>query len=126
MESRARTAALFGSERALGCFRDAEFRRLFRFEKQSEEEQNRIFNELTVTNLVLLTFLIDQRIQETNEEDHKEYLAALRAAVPEYYKQFLRRIGIQGNLASIWDKLIDLRYDEYSTDTCVIVEIGIR
>ncbi len=116
MEHRSRKAVLFGSEGALWFFNDLEFRRLIKFEKRSEEEKNRFFNELTVTNLVLLMLLIEQRVQETSEEDHKEYLKALRLAVPEFYKGFLRRIKIPEHLASIWDKLIELRYNEYSRD----------
>jgi hypothetical protein len=116
MEHRSREVVLFGGERALEYFNDAEFRRLILFEKHSEEEQNRFFNELTVANLVLLMLLIDQCIQETSEEDRREYLQALRAAVPEYYKGFLHRIKVPEKLAALWEKLIALRYDEYSKD----------
>ena len=116
MEHRSRQAVLFGSEQALSLFNAPKFRTFIRFEKHSEEEQNRFFNELTVTNLVLLMLLIEQRAQEISEEDHKEYVQALRLAVPVYYKDFLRRVGIKEEFASIWDKLIDLRYDEYATD----------
>jgi len=116
MEHRSRKAVLFGSHLAHNCFRDEEFRRLIRFDKHSEEEQNRLFNELTVTNIALLMLLIDQRVQETSEEFHKEYLVAFRSAVPEFYSAFLRRIHIAEPLAKHWDQLVEMRYDEYSKD----------
>lgn len=61
--------------------------------------------------------LLDQSVQEENDSDKKEYLRTLRASVPEYYKQFIRRSGIREEFASVWDKLIGLRYDEYANDT---------
>ncbi|MDO8451799.1 MAG: hypothetical protein Q7S76_02925 [bacterium] len=116
MEHRCRKTVLFGSHLAHNCFRDEEFRSLIRFDKHSEEEQNRLFNELTVTNIALLMLLIDQRVQETSEEFYKEYLVALRKAVPEFYSAFLRRINIPEALAKLWDQLVEMRYDEYSND----------
>ena len=116
LEHRCRKTVLYGSHLAHNCFRDEEVRRLIRFEKHSEEEQNRIFNELTVTNIALLMLLIDQRVQETSEEFHKEYLQALRAEIPKFYSAFLRRINVPEHLAKLWDQLVEMRYDEYSTD----------
>ncbi len=116
MEHRSRKVVLFGSHLAHNCFRDEEFRRLIKFEKHNEEEQNRLFNELTVTNIVLLMLILDQRVQETSEEFHREYLQALRAEIPKFYSAFLRRINIPEHLASMWDKLVEMRYDEYSRD----------
>jgi hypothetical protein len=117
MESKARKAVLFGANQALRFFQDDRFRELINFAKHDEEEQNRFFNELTVTNLILLMLLVDQSIKEVSNEDKKEYLKALREAVPKYFKTFIGRIGIPKEFATIWNKLIDLRYDEYVNET---------
>lgn len=117
LETHSRKAVLFGSRLALELFRDKRFRGYLKFSEISEEEQNRIFNELTVTNLVLLMLLLDQVTREiSDDEDKKEFYQALRQAVPEYFKGFIRRIGIPDEYAKIWDKLVDLRYDEYVKD----------
>lgn len=116
MESRSRSLVLFGTKRAHECFKDEKFRGLIKFDQQSQTEQDRIFNELVVTNIVSLMLLLDQSVQETVAPDKKEYLKALRSSVPEYYGAFLRRVGMEEEFAIIWDKLIQLRYDEYSND----------
>lgn len=113
MEFKSRKVALFGTKKAFQLFKDKSFRELMFFDKKDEEERNRIFNELTVTNLVLLMLILEQIVRETEDEDKKEYLRALREAVPEYFKNFIRRIGIPEQYATLWDGLIDMRYNEY-------------
>jgi hypothetical protein len=116
MEYKARKIVLFGAGRAFDLFRDKEFRRLLNFDQKDIEEQNRIFNELVVTNLTFLMLLLDQLIQEAEEIDEKQYLEALRKAVPAYFKGFLRRIGISKHYLSLWNKLIEMRYTEQSEE----------
>lgn len=116
IEAKARKVALFGANLALECFRDGRFRELANFKNLDEEEQNRIFNELTVTNLVMAMLLVDQIIRETDNNDKKQYLKTVREALPDYYVNFLRRIGIAEAYVTLWDKLIAMRYDEYAND----------
>ncbi len=110
MEFKSRKVALFGMEKALQLFKDESFGKLMFFDKKGEEERNRIFNELTVTNLVFLMLLLEQIIRETEDEDAKEYFRALRETVPEYFKNFIRRIGVPEQYATLWDGLIDNIY----------------
>ncbi len=114
MEFKSRKVTLFGADEAFKIFKDESFKRLMSFDKKDEEERNRIFNELAVTNIVFLMLLLEQIIRETEDEDAKEYLRALRETVPEYFKKFIRRIGIPEQYATLWGNLIDMRYDEYS------------
>lgn len=116
IEAKARKIALFGANLALECFRDERFRELIRFVYLGEEEQNRIFNELTVTNLVMAMLLVEQNIRETDDRDKEQYLKAVCKALPDYYVNFLRQIGIAETHVALWDKLIALRYDEYVHD----------
>ena len=113
MEFKARKVTLFGAERAFDFFKDEQFRKLIFFDKKDEEERNRFFNELTVTNIVLLMLMLEQIIRETEDEDKKEHLRAFRKIIPEYFKNFIRRIGIPEQYANLWDGLIDMRYNEY-------------
>ncbi len=116
LEIKARNAVLFGCNKALKIFRDDKFRKLMKFEKINEDEQNRIFNELTVTNLVFLMLFLDQRQREAGVADVQEYFHSLRQTVPEYFRGFMRRIKIPEEFAKIWDKLVVLRYEEYEKD----------
>lgn len=116
MEFKARKTVLFGANKAFRFFRDKTFRSLLSFEKKDKEEQNRIFNELTVTNLILLILMLDQKVQEAKKEDEKTYIRALREKVPEYFKNFMRRIGIPENYVKLWEGLIDMRHNEYVDD----------
>lgn len=113
MEMKARKVVVFGANKAFEFFKDKQFRKLIRFDEKDEEEQNRVFNELTVTNIVYLMLLLEQLIQETDDEDQKNYFRALREAAPEYFKNWIRKIGIPEKFCSVWDKLVAMRYEEY-------------
>ena len=113
MEMKARKVVMFGAHKAFAYFRGKKFRKLIQFDKKDEEEQNRIFNELTVTNIVYLMLLLEQLIQETDDEEKKEYFRALRKTAPDYFKNWIRKIGIPEKFCSIWDKLVMMRYEEY-------------
>ncbi|MBI4120011.1 MAG: hypothetical protein HY454_00955 [Parcubacteria group bacterium] len=117
MEFKARKTVLFGLKKAFELFKDKKFRTFINFYNQSEEEQNRIFNELVVTNVILLMLLLEQIKRELTAEDHRDYVKALRQAAPSYFKDFIRRINIPEKYAGIWDKLVDLRYKEYDQET---------
>ena len=116
IEFQSRKLVLYGAKQAFELFKDEKFRQLVKFTEIGEEEQNRIFNELMVTNLMFFMFLLEQILKEINDEKKKLYYASLREGVPEYFRRYIRTIGIPEEFASIWDKLIDLRYDEYSKD----------
>ncbi|HTX86442.1 MAG TPA: hypothetical protein VMC41_00050 [Candidatus Nanoarchaeia archaeon] len=109
-----RDIAMNGAMAAFNFFRDEKFRELSGFARLGEEEQNRIFNELTVTNLVLAILLLEQKAREENGEEKKNYLRALRDALPDNFIAYLAEQGIPGEFVEIWKKLIDLRRDEYA------------
>jgi hypothetical protein len=109
-----RDIAMAGAVAAFNFFRDEKFHELAGFAALSEEEQNRIFNELTVTNLVLALLLLEQIAREDDSEDKKNYLRALRDALPDNFIGYLKEKGIPNELAEIWKKLIDLRRGEYA------------
>lgn len=116
VERRTKGLTNLGSVHAFRLFRDPKFREMMMFGKIDEEEQNRIFNELVVTNLMILMLMLDQRIREA-EGRLKQYLQALREAVPKVFIQELFSMGIPKGFVDIWQKLVDLRYEEYEKST---------
>lgn len=117
IEMKSRKLVLLGANKAFELFKDQQFRSLIKFDKMIEDEQNRVFNELVVTNLILLMLLLDRFALEADRGDKKEYLTVLRKAVPEYFNSFIGTLGIPEKFVNIWKKLVDLRYDEYINST---------
>lgn len=100
---------------AYQVFLDESFRELVDFKRQNEEEQNRIFNELTVTGLGLLLLLIDDKLPSIKDE-RKNFWKEVRDKIPELFTAWLESLGIAKTYVEIWTKLIDLRMDEYLKD----------
>jgi len=113
MELKSRNVNMFGSKKAFGLFKDLKFRELVHFSEIGEEEQNRIFNELVVTNLIMAILLLDQLARVTDDPDKKEYFKSLKEFLLKYFVEYLAKLGIAGEYTDIWNKLIDLKHDEY-------------
>jgi len=100
---------------AFQLFRDKEFRRFVSFDIISQVEQDRIFNELVVSYIVLLLLLLeapDLRIPR----EFRDYLKDLQKKIPKAYVDYLRTLGVAAEHLRDWEKLIGLRYDEYAKD----------
>jgi hypothetical protein len=85
------------------------------FEGLSQTEQDRIFNELVVSYVVMIMLLLeapDLRVPA----DFKAYLAGLKRKIPKAHVDHLRSLGVQNIHLQDWEKLIDMRYDEYARD----------
>jgi hypothetical protein len=105
--------AAAGSAYELFC--DKEFRRMARFERLSQVEQDRIFNELVVAFLVLIMLLLDAPDLRVPRE-LRNYLAGLNKRISEAYVEHLRSLGVQSKHLRDWEKLISMRYEEYARD----------
>ncbi|MCK4553565.1 hypothetical protein KAU19_01215 [Candidatus Parcubacteria bacterium] len=116
IESKCRSLVLLGCNQAMRMFKSEDIRKLLKFDQVSRTEQDRFFNEMTVTNIIMLLLILDKQIIETDDPERKEHLKALREQVPKFFNAFLKRIGIPKKYAKIWQKLVDLRYDEYDRD----------
>ncbi|HBR79356.1 MAG: hypothetical protein UR66_C0007G0008 [Candidatus Moranbacteria bacterium GW2011_GWE1_35_17] len=99
-------------ESAFTVFRDGQFRKLIDFEKRDQEDQNRIFNELEVTGLILLLFLIDDSVQFVNIK-RKKFWSEVRDMVSETFLNWMGSMGIEDQFLDIWKNLIDERENEY-------------
>ncbi|MFH0779661.1 MAG: hypothetical protein V1928_02260 [Parcubacteria group bacterium] len=116
LEYKCRKLVMGGANQALYIFNDKDVRRLLNFDKVDTEEQNRFFNEFTVTNIVLLMLILEYKIAGAEDDLRKEYLQALKAHVPKYYIGMLARFGIEKQYIDDWEKLIGLRYEEYDDE----------
>lgn len=100
---------------AFKLFRNREFRKLLNFNNLEQVEQDRIFNELTVTAVLLIMFILeapDLRVPD----DLKDYFQFLKDEIPKAHIAALKELGVEEEYLKTWHKLIDLRYEEYRKD----------
>jgi hypothetical protein len=97
---------------AYQAFTDKEFRELVEFEKINEEEQNRIFNELTVTALIMLISVIGNRAPFIKQK-RKNFWQEVREKIPEIFVDNLEKIGIAKEYTGLWKKVLSQRLKEY-------------
>ena len=100
---------------AYHLFQDRQFRRLADLERLSQTEQDRIFNELIVMFIVMIMLALeapDLRIPG----DFRDYCATLKKNIPKAHMGELRRLGVESKHLKTWEKLIDMRYEEYARD----------
>jgi len=100
---------------AFQLFSDKEFRRLLSFDRLSQVEQDRVFNELVVAYVVLVILVLeapDLRVPD----DFRGYLVDLNEKIPKAHLDYLRTLGVDTEHLRDWEKLIAMRYDEYAKD----------
>ena len=103
------------SHAAYEVFTDKKFRRLVKFDSLVQVEQDRIFNELVVAWLVLTRLTLeapDLRV----DADLKAYLALLQSKIGPAHVASLEKLGVPPTQCDDWEKLIELRYEEYARD----------
>lgn len=93
-------------------FINPDFRKLINFAEQSEEEQNRIFNELVVTGICLLDLIIATKLTDIKPE-RQHFWLDVRKKIPDTFCGWLSVLGLAGEFTNIWKKLIALRVKEY-------------
>jgi len=114
-EATAAALAQAAAGSAFHLFKDKPFRKLAGFNRLNQTEQDRIFNELVVANLVLFMFVFeapDLRVAD----GARGYLAGVKNRIPQAYVQNLKELGIETKDLKAWEKLIDIRYEEYARD----------
>ena len=114
-EATAAALAQAAASSAFHLFKDKPFRKLAGFNRLSQTEQDRIFNELVVANLVLFMLVFEAPDLRVAEES-RGYLTGVKNRIPQAYVQNLREMGIEAKYLQDWEKLIDMRYEEYARD----------
>ncbi|HOW98210.1 MAG TPA: hypothetical protein P5567_14140 [Kiritimatiellia bacterium] len=103
------------SHAAFHLFQDKRFRELAEFGTISQEEQDRIFNELVLAFLVMIMLVLeapDLRLPD----DIRDHLDGIKDRLPRAYLDQLKEMGVEERFIADWDKLIALRYEEYARD----------
>jgi hypothetical protein len=103
------------AHQAFQLFRDKEFRRLVSFDILSQIEQDRIFNELVISYVVLIILVLEAPDLRVPSE-FRDYLLALKEKIPRAHVNYLRSLGVEAEHLQNWEKLMDLRYEEYAKD----------
>lgn len=93
-----------------------DFRLYIEFEKLSQTEQDRIFNELEVSVLGLFLLQLDYARKTAIEEEKRVVFGAFRQDLPAGFLQIMIDLGIEKKYVDIWSKLIEMRTKEYIED----------
>lgn len=100
------------AESAGMVFNDRQFQELVRFKELTEEEQNRIFNEVQAAGIVYIILLVENKA--TSADDSRvAHWRETAEKIPVVFCQWMTELGIPQEFVKIWEKLIDLRLDEY-------------
>jgi len=103
------------AHQAFKLFQNKEYRRSARFEALDMVEQDRIFNELVVSHLVLIMLILEAPDLRVAPE-FRDHLARLKELVPKAYVDTLKSLGVEDEHLRMWEQLISLRYEEYAKD----------
>lgn len=111
----ARSLAQLAASKAFKLFQDKQFRTLADFPNLAQIEQDRIFNELVLAGLVMIMLTLEAPDLRVTE-DLKTYFISVKDQVMGEYIQHLAGLGIEKKYIKDWEKLIKMRYEEYSSD----------
>ncbi|MBI3259424.1 MAG: hypothetical protein HYZ54_08140 [Ignavibacteriae bacterium] len=97
---------------AFDMFTDKTFRRLIDFSKKDELEQNRIFNELTVTAIALLTMCLEDDLPRMPTERREFWRQVYEKLEPQFHG-WLARLEIPKPFLDLWKEVLKMRLDEF-------------
>ena len=98
-------------------FRDKKFRlSVDNFDNLEQVEQDRIFNEIVVSGLVLAILTYETIADLAQNDEKKSYFIELKTEMESRYGNNLRELGVEEEFAGLWKGLIQMRADEYRKD----------
>ena len=101
------------SETSFELWQTEEFKQMVNFDKISQLEQNRIFNELLLTALGLFFLHLDHVLKISQTKNQKQLFKLLQT---ELYKGFINmfvKLGIEQKFIDEWKYLVGIRIEEY-------------
>lgn len=98
--------AIVAAQASFDFWKDLEFRKMIDFERISQTDKDRIFNELEVTVLGLVAL----------HAEHQPVLIDLERQVIHAFLNMYIKLGVEEGYVKIWKKLINLRFKEYKRD----------
>lgn len=114
-KEKAKEINIFAATSAFKIFRDRKFRSLLNFDQQSQTEQDRFFNELVVSTLILSIYIV-RDCSIGRDDDQEEYWHEVKSNLKSQFIAYIDEIGIPRKFVDVWSKLIDLRKTEYDRD----------
>lgn len=112
IETTARRLAQTASKRAFRVYRSHTFRKSVSFDTLETVEQDRMFNELIVGNLVL-EILMMETFAKFASGNNKEWALETAGEIQKQFLASLRDLAIADEYVEMWRKLITLRQDGY-------------
>ncbi len=105
----------YAMKRGFRAFHDPAFRAHVNFTHIEMVEQDRMFNELVASNLVLMLLMTDT-LRKLTTKGVQEFLGSIGTAMIEQFLKTLGEMGVSEDHVHTWRKLIELRRDEYEED----------
>lgn len=115
VERRSRELVSFVAHSAFHIFKDGEFRQQFDFSKQGRTEQDRLFNEFTLSAFCLLLFILEDA-SAWGREERVFFWQRVRQGIIKNFLDWFKEIGVPSKYISLWRKVIDMRHKEYKED----------
>lgn len=103
-----------------------EFREMIDFNKISQTEQDRIFNELEVSFLGLFYLYLDNLSSQLENQEEKELVEQLKPALRKGFIALYEDLKIEKKFIDIWKELINMRFEEYQDDFHGLIKEGAK
>lgn len=97
-------------------WQEKDCRKMIDFEKISQTEQDRIFNELEVSFIGLFVLHLDSLKLQINSDEGLEIISKLQTAITSGFLQIYRELKIEQKNLNRWEVLIGMRIAEYRRD----------
>jgi len=101
------------AKHAFNLFNDKYFRQLNNFEKINQVEQDRIFNEIIVSGIVLAILIFETLKDKSKNKNYNQFYLEMQMELESSYGNWLRDLGAQEEHASLFKDLIRMRLKEY-------------
>ena len=101
-----------------------EFREMIDFDKISQTEQDRIFNELEVSFLGLFYLYLDNLSTQLENQAEKALVEQLKPALKKGFISLYEDLKIEKKFIDIWKELINMRFEEYKKDFKLLMKEG--
>lgn len=103
-----------------------DFREMISFDKISQTEQDRIFNELEVSFLGLFYLYLDNLSSQLENQEEKELVEQLKPALRKGFISMYEDLKIEEKYITIWKELINMRFEEYEKDFNALMKEGAK
>ena len=89
------------ADSAFNVFTDEQFRKSIDFDKEKQEEQDRIWNELAVTGLLFLLAFLDDYLK-ADDLERREFWAEVNNEIVSEFIKWLEELKIPDEFVKVW------------------------